>query len=90
MPIDIENATLEEINTEAQRLVEAWCDRRCFRALRSALAGWPLANPLTDGWASFMDALKNVRAFARAELTDDELNAVDDLVRVAERAVYRR
>ncbi len=90
MPMDIERATLEEINAEARRLVEAWCDRRCFNALRLALSGWPLPNHLTDGWAPFMDAMKNVRAMARAELTEEELNAVDDLVRVAERAVYRR
>jgi len=90
MPIDIERATLEEINAEVRRLIEAWCDRRCLRALRDVFAGWPLANHLTDGWASFMDAMKNVRAMARAELTEEELNAVDDLVRVAERAIYRR
>jgi len=46
--------------------------------------------PLTDGWAAFMDAMKNVRADARDELTASELEAVDDLIRIAERAVYRR
>lgn len=37
------------------RLVEAWCDRRAYRALRAVLQGWPLANPLTDGWAADLE-----------------------------------
>ena len=90
MPLDIDRAGLQEIDAEAQRLVHAWCDRRCLVALRHALAGWPLANTLTDGWADFLDAMKNVRAFARKELTPVESEAVDDLIRVAERALYRR
>jgi len=78
------------IDLETKRLVDGWCDRRCLRALRHALAGWPLANPLTDGWAGYLDAMKNVRAFAGEELTAAESASVDDLIRVAERAVYRR
>jgi len=88
MALDIDNASPEEIHLEAKRLVDAWCDRRCLRALRHVLAGWPMV-PLTDGWAAFMDAMKNVRADARDELTAAELEAVDDLIRIAERAVYR-
>jgi hypothetical protein len=88
MALDIDNAGPEEIHGEAKRLVDGWCDRRCLRALRHALTGWPMM-PLTDGWAAFMDAMKNVRANARDELTPAELEAVDDLIRIAERAVYR-
>jgi len=33
--------------------------------------------------------MKNVRAGARDELTAAELESVDDLIRIAERAVYR-
>ena len=90
MAIDIERATLAEIHAEARRLVEAWCDRRCLRALRAALAGWPMVSHLTDSWSDFLDAMKNVRALARDELTEQVLDAVDDLVRVAERALYRK
>ena len=89
MALDIDNASSDEIHLETKRLVDGWCDRRCLRALRHALAGWPMTNPLTDGWAAFMDAMKNVRADARDELTAAELDAVDDLIRIAERAVYR-
>lgn len=90
MPLDIDRAGQQEIDAEAQRLVHGWCDRRCLVALRHALAGWPLAGMQTDAWAAFLDAMKNVRAFAREELTPMESEAVDDLIRVAERAVYRR
>ena len=90
MALDVDNASLQDVHLEAKRLVDAWCDRRCLRALRDMLRGWPLTSGLTDGWAAFLDALKKVRAFARDELTPSESEAVDDLIRVAERAVYRR
>jgi len=84
LPVDI------DVDLETKRLVEAWCDRRCLHALRHALKGWPRTSPSTDGWGDFLDALKNVRAFARDELTPAESATVDDLIRAAERIVYRR
>jgi hypothetical protein len=90
MPLDIDRAGLPEIDREAKRLVDGWCDRRCLVALRHGLSGWPLSSTLTDGWADFLAAMKNVRAFARDELTAAESDTVDDLIRVAERAVRRR
>ena len=73
-----------------QRLVEAWCDRRCLRALRAILRGYPLTSPLTDGWAELLTALQDVRAFARSELTEAERTTVDDCIRVVEAALHRR
>ena len=72
-----------------QTLVDAWCDRRALRALRHILSGYPLASPLTDGWAELMTALKDVRAFARAEVTPEELRMVDECVRAIGRVVQR-
>ena len=89
MALDIDNASPEENPPlEAKRLVDGWCDRRCLRALRHALAGWPML-PLTDGWAAFMAAMKNVPRGCAQPVTAAELEAVDDLIRIAERAVYR-
>lgn len=79
-----------DVDLETRRLVEAWCDRRCLRALHHVLAAWPRVNPLTDGWGDFLGALKNVRVFARDELTPAEAATVDDLIRDTERIVYRR
>ena len=55
----------EQLFSKIQKLVEAWCDRRCLIALRQILPGYPLTSPLTDGWGELLIALKNVSAFAR-------------------------
>lgn len=78
-----------ELFQTLQKLVEGWCDRRALQALRCILRGYPLSSRLTDGWAELMTALKDVRAFAREEITPEELQSVDECVRVIERAVYR-
>jgi hypothetical protein len=72
-----------------QALVAGWCDRRCLKALRAILAGYPLSSPLTDGWGDLLRALQDVRAFARDELTGAEHAAVDECIRAVERVVYR-
>ena len=73
-----------------QNLVEGWCDRRCLRALRAILRGYPLTSPLTDGWGELLTALQDVRAFAWSELTDAERTTVDDCIRLVETALHRR
>jgi hypothetical protein len=78
-----------DVQSRLSQLVDAWCERRCLSALRHILAGWPLASGLTDEWADLLDSLKNVRAFASDELTDDEQTSVDELVRAIEAVVYR-
>ena len=79
----------EELFQTLGHLVDAWCERRALAALRCILAGYPLANHLTDGWADLMTALQNVRAFAREEITSEELTAVNECVRAIEKVVYR-
>ena len=79
----------EQLFQTIRALIEAWCDRRALNALRCILNGDPLSNHLTDGWADLMTALQNVRAFARQEITPEELAAVDECVRATEKAVYR-
>ncbi len=73
-----------------QNLVEGWCDRRCLRALRAILRGYPLTSPSTDGWAELLTALQDVRSFAGSELTDAEETTVDDCIRLVETAFHRR
>ena len=72
--------TPERLQQVMAELVNAWCDRRCLRALRHALQGWPMTSGLTDDWAQFRDGLKDVRAFAKAELTEPEQKTVDSLI----------
>jgi hypothetical protein len=70
-------------------LIEAWCDRRCLGTLSTILPGYLGLNGLTDGWAGLYDALRNVRAFSRDNLPQQEMEMVDRLIRAAERVVYR-
>jgi hypothetical protein len=45
---------------------------------------------LTDGWvADLITALQNVRAFAREEITPEELKSVDECMRVIDGIVHR-
>ena len=64
--------TTDDVIKTINALVDGWCERRCLLALRQVLGAWPLANPLTDGWGALLNALKDVRAFAAAELTAEE------------------
>lgn len=79
----------QQVFGNIQRLVEAWCDRRCLRALRNVLRGYPLVSPLGDGWGELLLALQNVRAFARDELTADEQKILEDCIRAVDGAVHR-
>lgn len=65
---------------EVARLVDAWCERRCLRALREMLAGMPVASGLTDEWEQVREALVAVRAFAAYELMPDELATLERLI----------
>jgi hypothetical protein len=70
-------------------LVEAWCDRRCLGALRFILQAYPMPSVLTDSWGELEIALANVRAFARNELTDSELDSVEDAIGTIRKAMGR-
>ncbi len=80
----------EALLRELAPLVDAWCDRRCVRALRHILPGWPLVSGLTDEWAELEKALKDVRSFAQKELTAGELAKIDELIPQVHRIVHRR
>jgi hypothetical protein len=72
-----------------QSLVDAWCDRRCLGALRFILQAYPMPSGLTDSWGELEIALANVRAFARNELTDPELQTVEEAIRTIRKAMGR-
>ncbi len=79
----------EEFLGTLRALIEKWCDRRCFKALYRTLGPCLSFNGLTDGWSELHTALQDVRAFARTELTADELKDFDDLIRAADRALHK-
>lgn len=39
-----------DVNTTLENLIEAWCDRREYKALAIVLPTWLANNGLTDGW----------------------------------------
>ena len=81
--------TSQELMKHVDSLSNAWCDRRCLTALRHLLRAWPLPSLLTDSWGELGIALKNVRAFARNEITAQELVEVEQLIRDVDHIVQR-
>jgi hypothetical protein len=83
-------ADVEKILHDVDALVAAWCDRRALRALREILAGWPLVSGLTDDWGRLLAALERVRAFARKDLTEEEMEKVENSIRSVQRVLDQR
>ena len=44
---------------------------------------------LTDSWAEILGALKTIRASCRLDISEPEMDTLGELIRMAERAVYR-
>ena len=84
----VEVANSAEFFAALRNLIEAWCDRRCLKALNHVLPAYLSFNGLTDGWNRLYDALRNVRTFAQDELTAGELDTVSILIRVASRVIH--
>jgi hypothetical protein len=79
----------EDLFKEVDNFVNAWCDRRCLKALRLVLQGWPLVSGLTDDWANLYEALRQVRALAKDELTKAEIDDLDTVINTVGKVVYR-
>lgn len=75
----------DQLFSAIRALIDAWCDRRCLRALRAILRGYPLTTPLPDGWGELLLGLLDVRAFAGGELLPSERTMVDDCIGSIER-----
>jgi hypothetical protein len=71
-------------------LIDTWCDRRCLKALNNVLGAYLAFDGLTDSWADLSVALQNVRAFARTELSAQEIEELNGLIRAAEEALSQR
>ena len=67
------------------RLIRAWCDRRSLEALNLILPAYLAFNGLTETWRRLYDALNDLRASARYELTVEEAEEVDNLIDLARR-----
>ena len=81
--------TIDEFFAVARELIDTWCDDRRLGPLATFLPAYLDPNGLTDGWHWKYESLKKLRAFHRDELSDEERETVNELIRFAERAVYR-
>ena len=61
-------------------LVDGWCERRVLCPLRYLLQSYPFANGLTEDWHRLYESLKEVRAFCREELNDDERTQIGNVI----------
>lgn len=84
MPLQIEQA-----NAIVEKLIDGWCSRRAIGALRILLPAWP-HNGLTDGVADLADALRGVRARAKHELLDHELENLNIALSTYDRCAHHR
>ena len=83
-----EIASSDEFFRLLRSLIDAWCDRRCLKALNRILPAYLGFNGLTDGWGGLLSALRNVREFAKDELTEPEMETVSNLLTAASKAIY--
>src|SRR5215468_7409789 len=68
-------------------LIEAWCDRRCLKALDYVLHAYNSFNGQIDGWSMLCAAIRNARAFAHDELTHKELEVMCHIIRMAKESI---
>jgi len=83
----VEETGSDEPFQALHKLIRAWCDRRCLEALNLILPAYLTFNGLTAAWRRLYDALNNLRASARHELTDEEAEEVDNLIGLARRII---
>jgi hypothetical protein len=79
----------EDFDKELGKLIDAWCERREFRLLKTILLAYPRVSGLTDEWSDLATALKTIRAQHAKLLTHGELDRVIGLLHIAEAIVYR-
>ena len=85
----VHDSRKQELSQHIESLLYTWCDRRCLTALRYLLQAWPMASGLTDDWGSLSMSLKDVRTFARDEITPFEMQQLERLIRAVDAITYR-
>ena len=80
----------EEFFADLRKQIEHWCDQRRLCELAVLLPGYTTFFGLTDDWARLYEALKDTRALGRKRFSVSEWELLNDLIRAAERAVFRR
>jgi len=79
----------DEFFEPLKKLIDGWCDRKALGPLARVLPPFVAFNGMTDGWGELLSALKGVRAFNPDDLLPAETATLADLIRVAEKVIYR-
>jgi hypothetical protein len=79
----------QDFDTELEKLVDAWCERRQLQLLRTILAAYPRVSGLTDEWGDLITALKTIRGEHCSLLAAGEIDRIVELQHIAESVVYR-
>jgi len=80
----------DDLHRDLRKLADDWCERRALVALRHFLPGYFGLNGLTDGLVSLETSLKDVLAFAKNEITEDDKETVKHLLIQIQQAIYQR
>ena len=83
------NMKPQDFDNELGALVDAWCERRQLKLLRTILAAYPRVSGLTDEWGDLVEALKIIRVQHSSLLAPGEIDSVVELLHIAESVVYR-
>lgn len=79
----------EDFDKELGQLIDAWCERRQLRLLKTILPAYPRVSGLTDEWGNLAAALKTIRTQHTQLLIHGEFDRVNELLHVAESVAYR-
>ena len=85
-----QNMTDTNFQGDLKKLADGWCESRNLLALHHFLPGYFGLNGLTDGFGLLETALKDVLAFAKDVITDEEKNETKRLLTLVQRAIYTR
>jgi hypothetical protein len=85
-----DNMTNDEFLRDLKKLADGWCERRALKALLHFLPGYFALNGLTDGLGALETALKDVLAFAKDEITEEEKKEAKRLMILVQQAIYRQ
>ena len=80
----------EDFLAALRTLIERWCDERRLAALARLLPGYLSLNGMTDGWATLHDAPKSTRALGHDGFSHADWDLLNELIRAAEQATYKR
>ena len=86
----VQPSTNQEFFDALKGLIEGWCERRSLGPLARVLSPYLSFNGMTEGWGELAIALKSIRALDGDQISTQERETVDDLIRATDIAIYSK